>query len=267
MSPQQQPAASLAKRLLLLIIFGVASIFLIKGIYVLGSAQSQGSSTIINGKRLADKEPLSERTSFTENGPTGRWSGSFIPDLTRNSSTSPVVVIGNATLMGNKQLRNLQLTDVTLKNHSSKRVLAVQLKWFVTTKGDPALTLPPPGYTGFFEANIPSGETQTVECPLVKFSQATKHLVKNGTLDGDFFVQVKVYQVEFDDGSSWNDDWGGPKPGERGERWQGPNEPKLLRTSCGIPIANHLRPYRSVAIILPTHILSARVIPHIKSPA
>jgi hypothetical protein len=247
MSPRQGNA-SLAKRLVLLIIFGAASIFLIKSIYVLGSAQSQGSSTIINGKRIADKEPLSERTSFTENGPTGRWSGSFIPDLTRNSSTSPVVVIGNTTLMGNKQLRNLQLTDVTLKNHSSKRVLAVQLKWFVTTKGDPALTLPPPGYTGFFEANIPSGETQTVECPLVKFSQATKHLVKNGTLDGDFFVQVKVYKW-----SSTTDrvgtmigveTWGARRALAR------TNEPKLLEhhvasplpTTCGHSLCSYNTP-------------------------
>lgn len=47
-----------------------------------------------------------------------------------------------------------------------------------------------------------------VESPLIKFSQAVKYLIKNGTLDGDFVVQVRVYQVEFEDGSSWKDDWG-----------------------------------------------------------
>jgi hypothetical protein len=40
MSPQPSPAASFLKRLLLLIIFGTASIFLIKAIYALGPAQS-----------------------------------------------------------------------------------------------------------------------------------------------------------------------------------------------------------------------------------
>jgi hypothetical protein len=40
MSPQQSPVASLIKRLLLLIIFGTASVFLIKAIYALGPTQS-----------------------------------------------------------------------------------------------------------------------------------------------------------------------------------------------------------------------------------
>ena len=98
MSPQQKTAASFAKTLMLFIIVGAASTFIIKTIYGLAAPQSPGSTTkIINGKRLADKEPLSERVSFTENGPTGRWSASIIPDLTRNSSNSPVVVIGNDT--------------------------------------------------------------------------------------------------------------------------------------------------------------------------
>jgi hypothetical protein len=44
MSPHQQSAASFAKRLLLLIILGAASIFVIKAIYVLGQTQSNGSS-------------------------------------------------------------------------------------------------------------------------------------------------------------------------------------------------------------------------------
>lgn len=259
MNSSEKKSNSLTKRLaLVLIVALIFAIALVVKAISPGAAQSQRSNArIINGKRLADKEPPSERTSFTENGPPGRWSGSIIPDLTRNSSTSPVVVIGNSTLMGNAQLRNLQLTDVTLKNHSSKTVLAVQLKWFVTTKAEPTKTLPPPGYTGFFEANVLSGDTQTVECPLIKFSQAIKYLVKNGTLDGDFFVQVKVYQVEFEDGSSWNDDWGGPKPGERGERWQGRTEQKPLQNHVAAPLQTTCR--RILSGLLCSHSLDKDV--------
>jgi hypothetical protein len=225
MSPRQANAISLTKRLLLFLVVGTTSIFLIKAIYALGPAQSQGSKTSINGKRLADKEPLSERTSFTENGPTGRWSASVIPDLSRNSTTSPVVVTGTATLMGNAEWRNLQLTHVTLKNYSSNTVLGIQLKWFITTKLDPSKILPPPGYTGLFEAHLTPGEKEQFECPLIKFSQAIKYLVKNGTLEGDFLLHVRVFEVEFEDGSTWNDDWSGPKPGDKGEVWRGVNKP------------------------------------------
>ena len=231
MSPQQKTAVSFTKRLLLFIICGAVSIFLIKGVYsVVGPAEAQRSDhRRINGKLLADKEPVAERTSFTENGPTGRWSGSIIPDLTRNSSTSPVVIIGNSTLMGDSEWKNLQLTHVTLKNYSSKTVLGVQIKWFITTREDRFKTLPPPGYTGLFEAYIPPGETKKVESPLVKFSQAIKYLTTNNSLEGNFLVQIRVYEAEFEDGTTWNDDWGGPKPGDQGEPWQGSADPKPLQ--------------------------------------
>jgi hypothetical protein len=117
-----------------------------------------------------------------------------------------VVVVVNSTLMGNAEWKNLQLTHVTLKNFLAKTVLGVQLKWFVTLKSDPTKILPPPGYTGLFEANLQPGATEKVESPLLKFSQAVKYLLHDGRLDGDFLLQVRVFEVEFEDGSSWNDD-------------------------------------------------------------
>jgi uncharacterized protein affecting Mg2+/Co2+ transport len=202
-------------------------------IHALGRSQRSDTKRI-NGKLLADKESLAERTSFTENGPSGRWSASIIPDLSRNSSTSPVVVVGTSTLMGNTQWRNLQLTHVTLKNYSSKTVLGVQLKWFITTREDRSKVLPPPGYTGLFEAQLEPGEKKQFESPLVKFSQAAKHLTTNDSLEGNFLLQIRAFEVEFKDGSTWNDDWGGPKPGDIGEPWRGAREQ--------IPLQNHVTP-------------------------
>ena len=164
--------------------------------------RQQSSPRKINGKPLAEKEPRSHRTSFTENGPEGRWSASFIPDRMQSAATSPVVIIGNSTLMGNAKLRNLQLTHLTLKNYSAQAVLGIQLKWFVTTRLDPTKVLPPPGYTGLFETPLPPRASEKFESPLIKFSQTVRHLLKEGKLDGEFLVQLQDYQVEFDDGSS-----------------------------------------------------------------
>ena len=250
---------SLAKKWLLVLILVLCTVIVLLKANPLGMPQKSRVNTgKINGKLLADKEPPSERISFTENGPAGRWSGSIIPDQSRNSSTSPVVITGTSALMGNKEWRNLQLTHVTLRNYSSKPVLGVQIKWFITTRTEPTKVLPPPGYTGFFEANLQPGEMQKVECPLVKFSTATKYLTKNGSLDGDFFLQVRVYQVEFADGSSWNDDWGGPKPGEIGERWQGPAAASKEHHAT-LTVQNTCGP-RSVVIIRPTLIPFATAI-------
>lgn len=259
MSPRQATAISLTKRMLLLVILGTAAIFLIKAIYALASAQSQRSTAnTINGKRLADKEPPSERTSFTENGPTGRWSASVVPDLSRNSSISPVVITGTATLMGNAQWRNLQLTHVTLKNYSSKTVLGIQLKWFITTKTDPSKILPPPGYTGLFEAHLMPGEKKQFECPLIKFSQAIKYLVKSGKLEGDFLLQVRVFEAEFEDGSTWNDDWGGPKPGDHGELGKESTSPTPYETTR----SSHRAVIRCAATTRQIRILFAQ--PHLR---
>lgn len=221
MSSQQNKALSLTKALLAMIIISATAIVLIKVMWG-PIAYSQGPERKrINGKLLADKESREERLSFTENGPSGHWSGSIIPDQSRNSSTSPVVVVGTSALMGDRQLRNMQLTHVTLRNYSSKTVLGVQLKWFITTKEDRFKLLPPPGYTGLFEAYIPPGDAKQVESLLVKFSQAVKYLIKDGALEGNFLLQVRVFEAEFEDGTSWNDDWGGPKPGDQGEPWRG----------------------------------------------
>ncbi|MDQ1636853.1 MAG: hypothetical protein QOF62_192 [Pyrinomonadaceae bacterium] len=203
-----------------------------------GVAQSTRTNGRVNGKLLADKESPQERLSFRENGPTGYWSGSIIPDQSRNSSTSPVVVVGTSALMGDRQMRNMQLTHVTLRNYSSKTVLGVQLKWFVTTREDRFKVLPPPGYTGLFEAYTAPGTSRKVESPLVRFSQAVKYLVKDGSLEGNFLLQVRVFEAEFEDGTSWNDYWGGPKPGDQGEPWKGPGDNDILQNHATLPGAS-----------------------------
>jgi hypothetical protein len=214
----------------------VLSVIFAVTLFVKGKSQgflqsASRRSKKINGKQLADKEPAAERLAFTENGPNGHWSASIVPDLTRTESSAPVVVRGTSALMGNEKWRNLQLTHVTLKNLSAKTVAGVQLKWFITTRTERDKILPPPGYTGLFEAHLLSGETAKVESPLVKFSRAVKHLVKEGNLEGDFLLHVRMFQVEFEDGSVWNDDWNGPKPGDSDELRNTQSHEKVRRLS------------------------------------
>jgi hypothetical protein len=225
MNPLKSARIVAFKRLTLVILCAAASVCLLKSISVLSIAHSQDQERKrINGKVVRVKATPAERSSFSENGPLGRWSGTIMPDLRKNSSNAPVVVVGTRALMGNTQWRNLQLTHVTLVNYSSKTVLGVQIKWLVTTKLERSTEVAPAQYTGLFEAYLLPSETKEVESPLVKFSQAIKPLVKNGVLEGRFAVQIKIYQVEFEGGSTWNEDWGGPKPGEAGEPWHGPDE-------------------------------------------
>lgn len=157
-------------------------------------------------------------------------------------------------------MENLQLTHVTLKNFSAKTVAGVQLKWFISTKAEPEKVLPPPGYTGLFAARLQAGESQKVECPLIVFSRAATYLIKDGRLDGDFLLNVRVFQVEFEDGSSWNDDWRGPKPGERAKL--GKDRPNDDRPMC----CRRCQPLARIHCAVTTHrthILSANQLLHI----
>src|SRR3982751_5298592 len=200
-----------------------------------GSAESSPQSQEhkrLNGKMLADKPSPQARTSIEERGPDGQWSGAFIPDLRRNATNSPVVVASTRTLSGNGQVRNLQLTHVTLKNYSSKTVIGVQLKWFIATRAERSKEVAPAQYTGLFETYLLPQEQKEFETPIIVFSEAVKPLIKDGSLEGQFVVQVMAYDVEFEDGTSWDEDWNGPRPGERGEPWRGPSEDPVQRSQA-----------------------------------
>ncbi len=189
------------------------SLLLILALATITALGQQGHERKVNGHILADLEPASERTSFSNNGPQGRWSAAIIADMTQTAQNAPVVIEGTHTLMGNAEWKNLKLTSVTLKNFSSKTVLAAQIEWFVTTKADRTRMLPPPGYTGLFEARLLPGEMRKVECPIIEFSKIASRLARNGSLEGDFLVQIRISDVEFADGTNWDDAWNGPTPG------------------------------------------------------
>ncbi len=123
MNPQPKEGSSVIQHALILMVIAISCALLMETIMAVTPLPQQRSTTrTINGKPLAEKEDRTERMMFSENGPHGQWSASFVPDKTRNATTSPVVVVGNSTLMGNAQVRNLQLTNVTLRNYSAKTV-------------------------------------------------------------------------------------------------------------------------------------------------
>lgn len=164
----------------------------------------------INGFVLRDAEPPSERTSFSVKGPQGNWSATIVPDLDQTRLNFPVVVHATHLLMGNKEWNSLKLTRVTLRNYSSKTVLAVSLAWKITTNQDRHTALRQ-GFPGLFEAYLLPGETKKVESPVIDFAKLVTNsrfeepLAKNGILNGDFLVKVRVDSVQFEDGSEWRE--------------------------------------------------------------
>jgi hypothetical protein len=168
------------------------------------SMQQQPEEKRINGIIIRDNEPASERTSFSVDGPKGRWSAAFVPDKSQNRTNTPVVVHATRTLMGNARWHNLKLTHVTLINYSSKKIVAASLRWITTSREKPEAMLHQ-GYTRLFEAQLESGETKTFECPIIDFAKKSGDLFRDGTLNGDFLLKIRVTDVQFEDGSSWRE--------------------------------------------------------------
>lgn len=100
--------------------------------------------------------------------------------------------------------RHQGLTNVELRNQSSKPVTAVKIGWYVSsedgpgtilTKGEsPLLSLP---------ATLQADGRLQLSVPPVSLAKILKPVVKGNTLRGDFSVQVAVTEIVYEDGSTW----------------------------------------------------------------
>lgn len=168
--------------------------------------QSQNKYKLITG-------PLTERNSFSDEKPLGAWSVSAVPDLDQtHDNVTPVVIDGLTTLIGKEKWGGfVKVIKVTVNNRSIKPVKAMQLRWIIVTEEDRAARKPDSeamlldGYTPSFEVNMPGRAQKGVECPVIDFIKKAKPLIKNGALNGNFVVKVRVDAILYEDGSGWKD--------------------------------------------------------------
>ena len=92
MSPRQATAISLSKRLFLLVILSTASIFLIKGIYSLGSAQSQESSSQERQFKTKEFKDMPLKVESVANLQSERWNED-LQITVKNVSRKPIYFI------------------------------------------------------------------------------------------------------------------------------------------------------------------------------
>jgi hypothetical protein len=159
------------------------------------------------------KEAPDERTSFSEEKPQGKWSVAAVPDLAQaTDTTTPVVVSGLSSLIGYKQWGGfLKVISVKLNNRSSDTVAAVRLGWSIVTAED-RLAMKPDweaklaeGATPLFEINVLRNREKKTDSPVINFMQEVRPLIKNGALNGDYFIKVRVVEALFADGLSWRE--------------------------------------------------------------
>ncbi len=92
MSPRQTTAVSLSKRLFLLALLGTASVFLSKGIYSLGSAQSQDSSSQERQFKTKEFKDLPLKVERVTNLQSQKWNEDLKIEV-KNVSRKPIYFI------------------------------------------------------------------------------------------------------------------------------------------------------------------------------
>jgi hypothetical protein len=162
-------------------------------------------------KQATDR--LARKHSFSGKAPLGTWSVSAIPDLNQATDTdTPVVVSGLSSLFGKKEWGGfLKVVAVKLNNRSPAAVAGVRLGWVIVTEQDrvalksDAEAKKAEGATPFFETPLAAYGAKKLDSPVIDFLAEAKPLLKKGRLRGDFVIKVRVIEVEFADGSLWQE--------------------------------------------------------------
>jgi len=149
---------------------------------------------------------------FSEPGPAGNWffrGADFDTNQTNNASL-PVVIGGVTMYMGKGNwLKYLMIESIVLVNRSGKPIKAFRLNWIIMTvedhsagKNRDAALLE--GQTDLIDPGLTNlgGRTKPFDLEVVK---AAKPLARNGTLNGDFIMRIRLSEVQFQDGTAWTE--------------------------------------------------------------
>lgn len=135
--------------------------------------------------------------------PPGKWIITAHPYLGPMYESQPVKVIGVVS----NAAKGYKVTNVGLKNTSSKVVSAVKLTWYVSSEqtGNTVL-LQGETQPVSLEGGLPIGKSQYVKTPVVSFGRVSKPLLKEGALHGTYRIEVAVTGILYEDGSMWEGD-------------------------------------------------------------
>ena len=61
------------------------------------------------------------------------------------------------------------------------------------------------GETPLFAVNVFSNRQKKYDSPIINFIKEVKPLIKNGSLNGDYFINVRAVEATFEDDSTWRE--------------------------------------------------------------
>lgn len=143
---------------------------------------------------VADQKPPQPRNLGV---PGGHWSIGVFPFL-KSTYMSDAVVIRSVRYEVSKG----GIVSAVQVNNRSKDIVAMNLIWYLSSEERPGVVLAK-GELPLLNVSIPSGRLQTIDFQPLSFAEIYKRVLKNGTLEGNYRIDVGVATVTFNDGSGW----------------------------------------------------------------
>jgi hypothetical protein len=167
-------------------------------------------STSEQSKRTT--KPILPPYEFSEITPPGKWSAVAVFDVNQaNDPDVPVVIVGLGSYSGKGAwAKQLMVDNVTLRNRSPDQTKSVKLGWMIITEEDSkagkdrAAALKE-GVTVHLPVSIQPDRFGKLSDLRIDFVKETKELIKSGKLISRAFIQIRVAEVEFTNGSIWKD--------------------------------------------------------------
>ena len=163
-------------------------------------------------KELNTKKPTPEnRYFFTDPTPFGEWTARVETDPDQRVDLyAPVAVASIRSYAGKGQWgRQLMIESISLKNRTIGKISGVKVAWIILGKEsrnarrnrDAALvenstTLLPQEWDRTF---------LRLSSIYIDFVKEARRLIKGGALSGDFYIRLRVSEVQFADGSNWRE--------------------------------------------------------------
>lgn len=169
----------------------------------------------------------------------GLWSFSAHPFMGDGYESRPVVVSAVRTTA-----KTLTVTEVRIRNISSKPVTTIRLGWFITNEkdGKSETLLDGESQTIPLEKTLAIGDTVLLKLPVMSFSETRDALTAKQALKGNFDAYVFVKNIMFEDKTKWN-------LGEKVEIKKGTFDPSIVNaTFAGTTNNLHVLPLNKAAV-------------------
>ncbi len=131
--------------------------------------------------------------------PSGDWTATHSLESGLGLKGSPAEIVAN---QGDTQ-QGLLVTVTAIANRSDKSIASVRFGWFIYASAPPHKVLASGQSAAVGLEHFGPGKVTRLAYPAARFAEAMEPCMQNGTLSGEYNIEVAVIEARFADGTIW----------------------------------------------------------------